>query len=108
MTTRQYKNLKGLKKENLRDNMSTTEIILNMLAETSTKDISKKERPEGFPEKMEVARRGGKAASITRTALEEETGEPVVTFQNAAQLNTVVTEMIAGVAESDRPKEDET
>ena len=107
MTTRQYKNLKGLKKENLRDNMSTTEIILNMLAETSTKDISKKERPEGFSENVEVAHRGGKVAGIARTALEEETGEPVITSRNAAQLNTVVTEMIEGVAEADKPKEDE-
>ena len=108
MTTRQYKNLKGLKKENLRDNMSTTEIILNMLAETSAKDISKKERPEGFSENMEVAGSGGKVAGIARTVLEEETGEPVITSQNAAQLNTVVTEMIEGVAEADWPKEDET
>ena len=107
MTTRQYKNLKGLKKENLRDNMSTTEIILNMLAETSTKDISKKERPEGFSESMKVARRGGKVASIARTALEAETGEPVITSQNAAQLNTVVTDMIEGVAEADKPNGDE-
>ena len=108
MTTRQYKNLKGLKKENLRDNMSTTEIILNMLAETSTKDISKKEQPEGFSESMKVARRGGKVASIARTALEAETGEPVITSQDAAQLNTVVTDMIEGVAEADKPKEDDT
>ena len=107
MTTRQYKNLKGLKKENLRDNMSTTEIILNMLAETSTKDISKKERPAGFSESMKVARRGGKVASIARTALEAETGEPVITSQNAAQLNTVVTDVIEGVAEADKPNEDE-
>lgn len=107
MTTRQYKNLKGLKKENLRDNMSTTEIILNMLAETSTKDISKKERPEGFSESMKVARRGGKVASIARTALEAETGEPVITSQNAAQLNTVVMDMIEGVAEADKPNGDE-
>ena len=108
MTTRQYKNLKGLKKENLRDNMSTTEIILNMLAETSTKDISKKERPEGFSESMKVARRGGKVASIARTALEAETGEPVITSQNAAQLNAVVTDMIEGVAEADKPNGDDT
>jgi prophage antirepressor-like protein len=107
MTTRQYKNLKGLKKENLRDNMSTTEIILNMLAETSTKDISKKERPEGFSENMEVARQGGEVAGIARKALEARTGEPVITSQNAAQLNTVVTEMIEGVAESDKPNGDE-
>ena len=107
MTTRQYKNLKGLKKENLRDNMSTTEIILNMLAETSTKDISKKERPEGFSENMEVARQGGEVAGIARKALEARTGEPVITSQNAAQLNTVVTEMIEGVAEADKPNGDE-
>lgn len=107
MTTRQYKNLKGLKKENLRDNMSTTEIILNMLAETSTKDISKKERPEGFSGSMKVARRGGKVASIARTALEAETGEPVITSQNAAQLNAVVTDVIQGVAEADKPNGDE-
>ena len=93
MTTRQYKTLKGLTKENLRDNMSTTEIILNMLAETSTKDISKKERPEGFGQSVEVARRGGRVAGIARKALEEET---------AAQLNQVVTDMIEGiVAEQD-------
>lgn len=102
MTTRQYKNLKGLKKENLRDNMSTTEIILNMLAETSTKDISKKERPEGFSQSVEVARRGGRVAGIARQALEAETGEPAITAQSAAQLNQVATDMIEGVvAEQD-------
>ncbi len=100
MTTRQYKNLKGLKKENLRDNMSTTEIILNMLAETSTKDISAAEKPEGFAESIKVAKRGGKVAGIARQALEAETGAPVITAQNAAQLNTVVTDMIEGVVEA--------
>lgn len=98
MTTKQYKQLKGLKKQNLRDNMSTTEIILNMLAETSTKDISQKEQPEGFEESRQVAKRGGRVAHIARQALEAETGEPVVTSQNAAQLNTVVTQMIETVA----------
>lgn len=98
MTTKQYKHLKGLKKQNLRDNMSTTEIILNMLAETSTKDISQKEQPEGFEESRQVAKRGGRVAHIARQALEAETGEPVVTSQNAAQLNTVVTQMIETVA----------
>lgn len=106
MTTRQYKNLKGLKKENLRDNMSTTEIILNMLAETSAKDISKKEQPEGFSENMKVARRGGNVASIARKALEAETGESAITSQNAAQLNAVVVEMIEGVAEAETPDDD--
>lgn len=104
MTTKQYKQLKGLKKQNLRDNMSTTEIILNMLAETSTKDISKKERPEGFEESRQVAKRGGRVAHIARQALEAETGEPVITSKNAAQLNAVVTQMIEAVA-SAKPEE---
>ena len=107
MTTRQYKNLKGLKKENLRDNMSTTEIILNMLAETSTKDISAAEKPDGFKESVKVAQQGGEVAGIARKALEARTGKPVVTSQNAAQLNAVVTDMIEGVAEADKPNEDE-
>ena len=101
MSTRQYKRLKGLKKENLRDNMSTTEIILNMLAETSTKDISKKEKPEGFEENRKVARRGGNVASIARQALEAETGEAVITSQNAVQLNQVVTQAIEEISKSD-------
>lgn len=100
MSTRQYKQLKGLKKENLRDNMSTTEIILNMLAETSTKDISQKEQPQGFAESQKVARRGGNVASIARKALEAETGESVITSKNAAQLNQVVSDMIEGVADN--------
>lgn len=104
MTTKQYKQLKGLKKQNLRDNMSTTEIILNMLAETSTKDISKKEQPEGFEESRQVAKRGGRVAHIARQALEAETGEPVITSKNAAQLNAVVTQMIEAVA-STKPEE---
>lgn len=94
MTTRQYKNFKGLKRENLRDNMSTTEIILNMLAETSTKDISKKEEPKGLSESKKVAKRGGNVANIARKALEAETGESVITSQNAATLNSVVTNLI--------------
>lgn len=75
MTTRQYKKLKGLKKENLRDNMSTTEIILNMLAETSTKDISQASKPETFEENIEVARRGGNVAGIAKQALEAGNGQ---------------------------------
>ena len=101
MTTRQYKKLKGLKKENLRDNMSTTEIILNMLAETSTKDISKVSKPETFEENIEVARRGGNVAGVAKQALEAETGKPVITSQNAAQLNAVVTGMIEGVVDAE-------
>lgn len=102
MTTRQYKNLKGLKKENLRDNMSTTEIILNMLAETSTRDISAAEKPQGFSESMKIARQGGEVAGIARKALEERTGAPVITSKNAAQLNNVMVEMIEGVVVSEK------
>lgn len=107
MTTRQYKNLKGLKKENLRDNMSTLEIVLNMLAETTTTELSKAHQPEGFEESRIVARRGGKVAGDARRAIEADTGRPAVTAQNAAQLNAVVTDVIQGVAEADKPNGDE-
>ena len=101
MSTRQYKNFKGLKKENLRDNMSTTEIILNMLAETATKDISQRVQPETFEESRQVAQRGGRIAGNARKELEQEIGAPVITSQNAAQLNQVVTQLIEGVVETD-------
>lgn len=99
MTTREYKDLKGLKKENLRDNMSTTEIILNMLAETATKDISARTKPETFTESRKVAKRGGSIAGNARRELEEELGETVITSKNATQLNTIVTELIEATAE---------
>ena len=99
MTTREYKDLKGLKKENLRDNMSTTEIILNMLAETATKDISARTKPETFAESKKVAKRGGSIAGNARRELEEELGETVITSKNATQLNTIVTELIEATAE---------
>ena len=107
MTTRQYKNLKGLTKENLRDNMSTLEIVLNMPAETTTTELSKAHRPEGFEESRTIARRGGKVAGDARRAIEADTGRPVPTAQNAAQLNAVVVDMIEGVAEADPPKDGE-
>ena len=99
MSTRQYKRLKGLKKENLRDNMTTTELVLNMLAETSTTDISKAEQPQSFSENMDVARKGGEVAGIARKALEERTGKPVITAKNASQLNAIVTGLIEDAAE---------
>lgn len=99
MTTRQYKNIKGLKKENLRDNMSDTELVLTMLAEASTRDISKATKPDGFAENVKVAKRGGNVANVARQQLEAETGLPVITAQNAAQLNAVVTEMIEASAQ---------
>ena len=104
MTTRQYKNLKGLKKENLRDNMSTTEIILNMLAETSTRDISAAEKPNGFTESVQIARQGGEVAGIARKALEQRTGTSVITPKNAAQLNSVVTKTIETITEQEKKK----
>lgn len=108
MTTRQYKRLKGLTKENLRDNMTTTELVLTMLGETSTKDISKAVKPGTFTENQEVAHRGGMVASVARQALEAETGQPVITPQNAAQLNAVVVDMIEGAAEAADEKKHET
>lgn len=98
MNTRQYKNLKGLKKENLRDNMSDMELILNMLAESTTTEISKEQKPNTFEENMEIAKAGGEAAGEARAAVEKRTGKSVITAQNAAQLNTVVTNMIETIA----------
>ena len=97
MSTRQYKNLKGLKKENLRDNMTTLELVLNMLAEATTTEISKQKAPSTFSENIAVAREGGEAAGIARKAVEERTGVPVITSKNAAQLNQVVTDLLESV-----------
>lgn len=99
MSTRQYKNLKGLKKESLRDNMSTLELALNMLAEAATTEISKQQKPSGLAENRSVARAGGAAAKAARESVEESTGKPVITSQNAAQLNHVVTQMIEASSE---------
>ena len=108
MNTRQYKNLKGLKKENLRDNMTTLELVLNMLAEATTTEISKQKAPEGLRENVEVARSGGKVAGDARKAIEQQTGVPVITSKNAAQLNQVVTNLIEATDEivsKDKSKE---
>ena len=98
MSTRQYKNLKGLKKENLRDNMTTLELVLNMLAEATTTEIPKQKAPSTFSENIAVAREGGEAAGIARKAVEERIGVPVITSKNAAQLNQVVTDLLEGAA----------
>lgn len=90
MTTRQYKDLKGLKKENLRDNMSTTELILNMLAETATKDIAESANPQGLEENKKVAKRGGKIAGNARREIEAETGKPVITSKNAIDFGKLI------------------
>ena len=99
MTTRVYKKLKGLKKENLRDNMSTTEIVLNMLAETSTTDISKAEQPANFEQNKEVARQGGEVAGIARRALEERTGKPVITSMNASDFHRLLPEILENASQ---------
>lgn len=100
MSTRQYKNFKGLKKENLRDNMTTLELVLNMLAEATTTEISKQKSPGTFSENLAVAREGGEAAGIARKAVEERTGVPVITSKNAAQLHQVVTDLLEGATTS--------
>ena len=99
MNTRQYKNLKGLKKENLRDNMSDLELVLTMLAEASTTDIAKAEQPQGFDENQKVARRGGNVAGVARKALEAETGKPVVTAQNVESFRQLVTDIVTDAAQ---------
>ena len=94
MSTRQYKQLKGLKKQNLRDNMTTTELVLNMLGETSTTDISKAEQPKSFAENKEIARKGGEVAGIARKALEERTGRPVISSGDASIMRNIVADLI--------------
>ena len=102
MSTRQYKNLKGLKKENLRDNMTTLELVLNMLAEATTTEISKQKAPATLSENIDVARAGGKVAGDARKAIETQTGVPVITSKNTAQLSEVVTNLLedAGTKEN--------
>ena len=97
MTTRQYKRLKGLTKENLRDNMSDLELVLTMLAEATTTEFSKQRKPATFQENMATARAGGQVAGRTREDIESQSDTPVITSQNAAQLNQVVTDMIEGM-----------
>ncbi len=105
MTTRQYKKFKSLKKENLRDNMSDLELVLNMLAEATTTEFSKQRKPETFQENLDTARAGGAVAGRTRKDIESQSDTPVITSQNAVQLNQVVTDMIEGVAAEASPEE---
>jgi hypothetical protein len=94
MTTQQYKQLKGLKKENLRDNMSTLELVLNMLAEATTTEISKTKEPKTFEENRQVARRGGRIAGNTRKEIEADTGKPVITNKNAIDFSRLIADVI--------------
>lgn len=94
MTTREYKDFKGLKKENLRDNMSTTELILNMLAETATKDIAEATDPQGLDENKQVAQDGGSIAGDARKSIEARTGKPVITSKNAIDLGRLISDVV--------------
>lgn len=94
MTTREYKDFKGLKKENLRDNMSTTELILNMLAETATKDIAEAKNPQGLEENKQVAQDGGSIAGDARKSIEARTGKPVITSKNAIDLGRLISDVM--------------
>ena len=102
MTTGEYKEYKKLKKENLRDNMTTLELVLNMLAEATTTEISKEERPNNFGGNKEVAKRGGSVAGIARQAVEAQTGKPVITAQNAVDFSQLITDV---VEDKDKDKE---
>lgn len=98
MSTRQYKNLKGLKKENLRDNMTTLELVLNMLAEATTTQFSKDRKPSTFQENLEVAKAGGQVAGRTRKDIESQSNTPVISPKNATQLNQIMTDLLEGAA----------
>ncbi|MDU7212189.1 MAG: BRO family protein [Veillonella sp.] len=94
MTTREYKDFKGLKKENLRDNMSTTELILNMLAETATTDIAEATNPQGLEENKKAAQDGGAIAGDARKSIEARTGKPVITSKNAIDLGRLISDVV--------------
>lgn len=107
MTTREYKNLKGLKKENLRDNMSTLEIVLNMLAEATTTELTKTKNPQGLDENKKVAKDGGSIAGNARKEIEKETGQPVITSKNAidfAKLIDDVSNEISNIDDNENRK----
>ena len=101
MTTRQYKNLKGLKKDNLRDNMSTLELVLNMLAEATTTEFSKVQKPKTFEDNRVVARSGGRVAGNARKEIEETTGKPVITSKNAVDFSKLISNLVEDSGDSD-------
>ena len=105
MTTREYKDYKGLKKQNLRDNMSTTELILNMLAETATKDIANASNPQGLEENKKVAKRGGNVEKVAKETLEQETGKPVITTKNAIDFERLINDVAEGLQNHNKSPE---
>ncbi|MCL1825905.1 MAG: hypothetical protein FWG26_08220 [Betaproteobacteria bacterium] len=102
MTTRQYKNFKRLKKENLRDNMSTLELVLNMLAEATTTELAKAHDVRGLYENQKVARRGGKVAGDARKTIEADTGKPVISSKNAVDFSRLISDVIENSENKDR------
>ena len=107
MSSRQYKNLKGLKKENLRDNMTTLELVLNMLAEATTTQFSKDRKPTTFQENLAVAKAGGQVAGRTRKDIESQSNMPVISPKNAVQLNQVITDLLKDATSNMPKKEDD-
>ena len=102
MSTRNYKKLKGLTKENLRDNMSTLKIVLNMLAEATTTEFSKEMEPKTFEESRQIARQGGNVAGNARKNIETITNRPVITNKSAAELNEIVSDLLTNIAEGNK------
>lgn len=104
MTTRKYKDFKGLKKENLRDNMSTLEIVLNMLAEATTTELTKNTNPQGLEENKKVAKRGGSIAGNARKEIENETGKPVITSKNAVNMSRLIEDVVKEISDEKTSK----
>lgn len=108
MTTRGYKNLKGLKKENLRDNMTTLEIVLNMLAEATTTELTKTTNPNGLEENRKVAKEGGSVAGNARKEIEQKTGKPVITSKNAVDISRLIEDVVKEPLNKKQDKKDDT
>ena len=107
MATREYKNLKGLKKENLRDNMSTLELVLNMLAEATTTELTNIHNPNGLEENKKVAKRGGTIAGNTRKEIEADTGKSVITAKNAVDFSKLIEDVVKDIPDIVKNSKDE-
>ena len=107
MATREYKDLKGLKKENLRDNMSTLELVLNMLAEATTTELTNIHNPNGLEENKKVAKRGGTIAGNTRKEIEADTGKSVITAKNAVDFSKLIEDVVKDIPDIVKNSKDE-
>ena len=107
MATREYKDLKGLKKENLRDNMSTLELVLNMLAEATTTELTNIHNPNGLEENKKVAKRGGTIAGNTRKEIEADTGKSVITTKNAVDFSKLIEDVVKDIPDIVKNSKDE-